>query len=65
MNNALYFFQIKDDVNEKNEYNQNYKGLYCICERPHPDPEDKVEDVMIQCVVCEDWYHGRVCCCCS
>ena len=40
-------------------YNQNFSGVYCTCGRPYPDPEDPVEDEMIQCVVCEDWYHGR------
>jgi len=49
----------KFPVNEKNKYNQNFKGDYCICHRPYPDPEDTVEDEMIQCVLCEDWYHGR------
>jgi len=45
--------------NPDNVYNQNYDGLYCTCHRPYPDPEDTVEDEMIQCVVCEDWYHSR------
>ena len=40
-------------------YNQNFRGLYCICHRPYPDPEDTVPDEMIQCVICEDWLHGR------
>lgn len=49
----------KAGFNCENVYNQNYKGLYCVCARPYPDPEDEVEDEMIQCVICEDWYHGR------
>ncbi|KAK7104795.1 putative E3 ubiquitin-protein ligase UBR7 [Littorina saxatilis] len=49
----------KDDKNTENKYNQNFKGTYCICGRPYPDPEDQAEDEMIQCVMCEDWYHGR------
>nr|XP_022333473.1 putative E3 ubiquitin-protein ligase UBR7 [Crassostrea virginica] len=49
----------KEETNPKNQYNQNFKGLYCTCHRPYPDPEDEVEDEMIQCVICEDWYHGR------
>jgi len=49
----------KRALNTKNKYNQNFRGLYCTCARPYPDPEDPVEDTMIQCVVCEDWYHGR------
>lgn len=51
--------QDKTPENEKNKYNQNFKGLYCYCKRPYPDPEDDVEDEMIQCIMCEDWYHGR------
>ena len=49
----------KKEVNTRNSYNQNFLGLYCTCHRPYPDPEDTTEDVMIQCVVCEDWLHGR------
>ncbi|CAH1791308.1 unnamed protein product, partial [Owenia fusiformis] len=46
-------------INEDNSYNQNYRGLYCTCHRPYPDHDDSIEDEMIQCVICEDWYHGR------
>ena len=49
----------KAAFNNDNSYNQNYRGVYCICSRPYPDPEDATPDEMIQCVVCEDWYHGR------
>ena len=49
----------KSELNELNKYNQNYKGLYCSCARPYPDPEDDIEDDMLQCIVCEDWLHGR------
>uniref|UniRef100_A0A182MNL4 Putative E3 ubiquitin-protein ligase UBR7 n=1 Tax=Anopheles culicifacies TaxID=139723 RepID=A0A182MNL4_9DIPT len=49
----------KEEENMKNRYNQNFSGLYCICHRPYPDPEDDAEDEMIQCIVCEDWYHMR------
>ncbi|XP_031571472.1 putative E3 ubiquitin-protein ligase UBR7 [Actinia tenebrosa] len=49
----------KDKTNSKNSYNQNFKGVYCTCHKPYPDPEDEIEDEMIQCVVCEDWYHSR------
>uniref|UniRef100_A0A3B4FCI0 Putative E3 ubiquitin-protein ligase UBR7 n=1 Tax=Pundamilia nyererei TaxID=303518 RepID=A0A3B4FCI0_9CICH len=47
----------KDEVNSLNKYSQNFFGVYCTCGRPYPDPED--QDEMIQCVVCEDWLHGR------
>jgi len=52
----------KTAKNEKNQYGQNYRGLYCSCARPYPDPECPAElegDEMIQCIICEDWYHGR------
>ncbi|XP_004225746.2 putative E3 ubiquitin-protein ligase UBR7 [Ciona intestinalis] len=49
----------KAATNEQNVYGQNFKGLYCTCNRPYPDDEDDVDDEMIQCVVCEDWFHTR------
>ena len=52
-------FSDKVSINEKNVYNQNFRGLYCTCSRPYPDDEDDLEDEMIQCVVCEDWFHSR------
>ena len=51
--------ELNKEANTRNRYNQNFRGLYCTCHRPYPDPEDSVEDLMIQCVVCEDWLHGR------
>ncbi|KAM4014188.1 putative E3 ubiquitin-protein ligase UBR7 [Anomaloglossus baeobatrachus] len=52
-------FPEKEKVNAENKYNENFFGLYCTCRRPYPDPEDEISDEMIQCVVCEDWFHGR------
>ncbi|XP_053553505.1 putative E3 ubiquitin-protein ligase UBR7 [Bombina bombina] len=52
-------FPEKEKCNAANKYNTNFFGLYCTCKRPYPDPEDEVPDEMIQCVVCEDWFHGR------
>uniref|UniRef100_A0A8D3E0W4 Putative E3 ubiquitin-protein ligase UBR7 n=1 Tax=Scophthalmus maximus TaxID=52904 RepID=A0A8D3E0W4_SCOMX len=49
----------KDELNSLNKYSHNFFGVYCTCSRPYPDPDDQVEDEMIQCVVCEDWLHGR------
>ncbi|XP_077780656.1 putative E3 ubiquitin-protein ligase UBR7 isoform X1 [Podarcis muralis] len=46
-------------VNPANKYNDNFFGLYCVCKRPYPDPDDEIPDEMIQCIVCEDWFHGR------
>ncbi|XP_050668893.1 nuclease SbcCD subunit C [Leptidea sinapis] len=47
----------KKDLNEENNYNQNFSGVYCVCHRPYPDPESSIDDEMIQCIVCEDWLH--------
>ncbi|KAJ8269915.1 hypothetical protein GJAV_G00108220 [Gymnothorax javanicus] len=49
----------KENLNSDNKYSHNFFGLYCTCDRPYPDPEDEIPDEMIQCVVCEDWFHGR------
>lgn len=49
----------KTELNVLNSYNQNFSGVYCTCKRPYPDEEDTINDVMIQCVICEDWYHTR------
>lgn len=49
----------KEPINRINKYNQNFKGLYCSCSRPYPDLDDDTPDEMIQCIMCEDWYHGR------
>ncbi|CAH8445271.1 unnamed protein product [Schistosoma turkestanicum] len=47
----------KDDENNLNEYNDNFCNRYCTCQRPYPDPDyDGVEE-MIQCGVCENWFH--------
>lgn len=52
--------QLRDSTNPENRYNHNFDGVYCICKRPYPDPEDTVSDEMLQCIICEDWYHSRV-----
>ncbi|KAM7375846.1 hypothetical protein PAMP_005613 [Pampus punctatissimus] len=49
----------KDNENDKNLYNHNFHGCYCTCDRPYPDADDQVNDDMIQCVICEDWFHTR------
>lgn len=46
----------KMEDNDKNTYNQNFSGVYCVCHRPYPDEQDDIQDEMIQCVFCEDWY---------
>ncbi|KAG0367599.1 putative zinc finger in N-recognin-domain-containing protein [Gamsiella multidivaricata] len=42
-------------VNELNVYNHNYLGRFCWCDIQY-DPT-KEESTMLQCVVCEDWFH--------
>ena len=49
----------KEPLNDNNNYNHNFRGLYCTCCKPYPDLDDSVDDVMLQCVICEDWFHGR------
>lgn len=46
---------LHDKVNERNhenEYNHNFDGLFCWCNKPY-----HIEDIMIQCNICKDWYH--------
>lgn len=49
----------KPTGNDRNQYNQNFKGLYCTCARPYPDPERTTPESMLQCIICEDWYHDN------
>uniref|UniRef100_G3NZN9 Putative E3 ubiquitin-protein ligase UBR7 n=1 Tax=Gasterosteus aculeatus TaxID=69293 RepID=G3NZN9_GASAC len=49
----------KDEENVRNHYNHNFNGCYCTCDRPYPDTDDQADDEMIQCVICEDWFHSR------
>ncbi|GLT90769.1 hypothetical protein SLE2022_086870 [Rubroshorea leprosula] len=52
-------FPNKDAENIENSYNHNFKGLYCTCSRPYPDPELEEQEEMIQCCMCEDWFHEK------
>ena len=41
-----------------NVYDQTFEGLYCKCNRQYPDESpDACSSAMVQCIVCEDWYH--------
>ncbi|KAF9089904.1 hypothetical protein BGX29_011803 [Mortierella sp. GBA35] len=42
-------------LNELNQYNHNYLGRFCWCDIQY-DPH-KEESTMLQCVICEDWFH--------
>ncbi|XP_075651787.1 uncharacterized protein LOC142622230 [Castanea sativa] len=50
-------FPNKDIENAENSYNHNFKGSYCTCSRPYPDPDVEEQVEMIQCCICEDWFH--------
>ncbi|GMP42168.1 hypothetical protein CsSME_00011993 [Camellia sinensis var. sinensis] len=50
-------FPNKDIENVENSYNHNFKGSYCTCGRPYPDPEAEEQVEMIQCCICEHWFH--------
>ncbi|KAG6408082.1 hypothetical protein SASPL_131085 [Salvia splendens] len=47
----------KDVENTENMYNHNFKGTYCTCDLPYPDPNVEEQVEMIQCCICEDWFH--------
>lgn len=47
----------KDAENSNNVYNHNFKGTYCTCNLPYPDPNAEEQVEMIQCCICEDWFH--------
>ena len=47
----------KEIENMENSYNHNFKGTYCTCDRQYPDPDVEEEEEMIQCCICEDWFH--------
>lgn len=59
-------FEEKDPLNSRNRYNENFQGIFCSCKKPYPPPMDEsgncsggeaaMED-MIQCPLCEDWFH--------
>ncbi|CAF3695987.1 unnamed protein product [Adineta steineri] len=50
----------KDPENVSNKYDDTFRGLYCTCKRPYPDKElPSDDDAMIQCMICEDWFHSQ------
>ena len=42
----------KSDSNPLNVYSDNFKSLYCVCKKVYDGDSE-----MIQCVLCEDWFH--------
>uniref|UniRef100_A0A1I8A5G1 UBR-type domain-containing protein n=1 Tax=Steinernema glaseri TaxID=37863 RepID=A0A1I8A5G1_9BILA len=59
--NKCTLYEEKIPLNKRNAYNHNFLGRYCVCDKPYPleegDPDFNVE--MVQCVICEDWYHMK------
>lgn len=51
MRNTCYLFPAKESRNEDNKYGHNFNGTYCRCKRAYDGSG------MLQCVVCEDWFH--------
>jgi E3 ubiquitin-protein ligase UBR7 len=45
----------RNTLNEHNKYDHNYEGRFCWCKIDY-DPE-KEDNNMLQCVICEDWFH--------
>jgi E3 ubiquitin-protein ligase UBR7 len=39
----------------ENKYNDNFSGINCYCKLYHEDGKETRE--MIQCIICEDWFH--------
>ena len=60
-------FKEKDPLNQRNIYNDNFKGIFCVCKKPYPPEEEEEEgknddafEDMVQCQICEDWFHPSV-----
>jgi E3 ubiquitin-protein ligase UBR7 len=47
-------------IESENIYNHNFTGHYCECNRIY-DEKDEIQQelTMIQCYLCEDWYHEK------
>eukprot|EP00347_Sterkiella_histriomuscorum_P020927 403335922 len=51
-------YENKEDYeNDQNRYNQNFFDIYCYCKQPHQT--ELIDQFMIQCFECEDWYHNH------
>ena len=46
-----------DYENQNNFYNQNFFDCYCYCKKPHSF--EYIENYMIECYQCEDWFHNH------
>ncbi|CAB3408224.1 unnamed protein product [Caenorhabditis bovis] len=48
-------YEEKDARNEFNIYNHNFRGKFCECKDTFPS--EHCDEEMLQCEVCEDWFH--------
>lgn len=48
-----------EDENVENTYGQNFTGVFCRCSRPYDAKTE--QETMIQCLMCEDWFHESCC----
>lgn len=55
--NACTITNTKRDSNLENEYNDNFKNIFCYC-RVNYDPSTE-DCVMFQCLLCENWFHDK------
>ncbi|KAL7072301.1 hypothetical protein ACQ4LE_008628 [Meloidogyne hapla] len=62
--NKCKLYEEKDLLNQRNIYNDNFKGIFCVCKKPYPPEEEEEEgknddafEDMVQCQICEDWFH--------
>ncbi|KAG6890036.1 hypothetical protein C0995_012493 [Termitomyces sp. Mi166 len=48
-----------EEVNASNTYGPNFKAQFCRCGRPYDARTE--QETMIQCLICEDWFHESCC----
>ncbi|KAJ1733765.1 hypothetical protein LPJ61_001407 [Coemansia biformis] len=46
---------LAESENHDNEYNHNFWGFYCRCDRFYNPSSES--GLMVQCYMCNDWYH--------
>ncbi|KAJ3240469.1 hypothetical protein HDU81_003610 [Chytriomyces hyalinus] len=48
------------EVNELNTYDDTFQGIFCYCKELYDYEKEAVANsVMLQCCLCEDWFHDR------
>lgn len=48
-----------EEENTSNIYGHNFRAEFCRCGRPYDAKTE--QEVMIQCLMCEDWFHESCC----